>query len=76
MSTNLNGNLQQDLAQPKYLAAAVLRKQLGGICRQTLTRMVRDGTLPSPIKLGQRTVLFEMAEVRQYLDRCKTGGNV
>jgi predicted DNA-binding transcriptional regulator AlpA len=76
MTTNLTGNLQQDLAQPKYVHAAVLRKQLGGICRQTLTRMVRDGTLPSPIKLGQRTVLFEMAEVRQYLDRCKTGGNV
>jgi excisionase family DNA binding protein len=75
MSTNLNGNLQQDLTQPKYLAAAVLRKQLGGICRQTLRRMVRDGKLPSPIKLGQRTVLFEIAEVKQYLDRCKTGGD-
>jgi predicted DNA-binding transcriptional regulator AlpA len=37
--------------------------------------MVRDGKLPSPIKLGQRTVLFEIAEVKQYLDRCKTGGD-
>ncbi len=69
-------NLKQELAQPKYVAAALLRKQLGGICRQTLTRMVRDGQLPSPLKLGQRTVLFEIAEVNQFLARSKTGGAV
>ena len=42
----------------KLIRASEVREMLGGISDTTLWRRIKDGTIPTPIKLGTGTANF------------------
>lgn len=47
-----------EIKNDRYLKAIEVREKLGGISNTTLWRMVRDGIIPQPIKLGRGGLNF------------------
>ena len=41
---------------------------LTGLSRVTLWRMARDGTFPSPVRLGQRATGYRLSEILAWIE--------
>jgi predicted DNA-binding transcriptional regulator AlpA len=41
---------------PRYVDELTYRQQLGGIAHSTLHKLVKDGVIPPPVKLGRRNL--------------------
>ncbi len=50
-------------ALPVFVRKPAVRRMLGGMSSQRIDELVREGTLPTPIQLGRRTCLFDVAEL-------------
>ncbi|MFM0329099.1 helix-turn-helix transcriptional regulator [Paraburkholderia strydomiana] len=51
-----------------------------GLSRSTIYKRVKDGTFPAPLKLGERSVGWRVAEIEAFLaspsDYCARTGHV
>ena len=61
-------------ALPAFIRKPQVRKMLGGMSSARVDQLVADGLLPAPIKLGERTTLFALAELEAALARLRVSG--
>lgn len=57
---------------PEFVRAPRVRRALGGLSVARMDALVRDGLLPTPIKIGARTTLFRRDELDAALERLRT----
>ena len=58
---------------PQYITSVLLRTHLGNITDNTLRSLVLLAVLPEPIRLSQRFLVFNVAEVKAALARAPHG---
>ena len=45
-------------------------EQRTGLSRSTISRKVRDGTFPAPVKAGKRALRWRESDIRVWIDSC------
>ena len=55
----------------RFIRFPELQKILGGVSRAKIERDVASGYLPTPFKLGKRTVAWKSSEIEAYLASLK-----
>ena len=58
---------------PRYLKTADACTMLGGISRETLRALVRDGVLSPPVELTRRLHLFDLAALNKVMAERRRG---
>jgi len=57
------------VALPSFVKRSAVRRMLGGISNPKLDVLARNGTLPTPIRLSERVVLFQEDELLAAIAR-------